>query len=390
MAPDILVTYLASYLLRIQTFLAYCVFISLYLRRVANTTAPGSVARVAFSAPIVLSNFAAPALFSRDTEICTALAVCFLLSWLGNFKVIGLCLNRGSLTETLDPVQFATVLCMPITPQTVMQNPLASAVGMVKTGVNRIPRVASNARLADDGGTAGQLVLGFLIKGVILGVVVFLLGRFELPVELRNFLYILGMYAFLSLLMDGPASLATSMVGLRIAPHFDQPYLSSSIADFWSRRWNLTAGNALRFLVYDPIMEGRLVKDGDVSGRRSHSRRQLGVAVSFVVSGMVHELILRWSAGAGVHGVEWRWFLFFSLQGPLLAAESELKKWAKGRKIELPRPVAIVLTCGFLLLLGDTLFFYPAVHSGLADRVVGSLSHTYKDLYQSVTGHIQL
>ena len=57
------------------------------------------------------------------------------------------------------------------------------------------------------------------------------------------------MYAFLSLLMDGPASLATSMVGLRIAPHFDQPYLSSSITDFWSRRWNLTAGNALRFLV---------------------------------------------------------------------------------------------------------------------------------------------
>ena len=35
------------------------------------------------------------------------------------------------------------------------------------------------------------------------------------------------------------------------------------------------------------------MKDGDVSGRRSHSRRQLGVAASFVVSGMVHELILR-------------------------------------------------------------------------------------------------
>ncbi len=91
-----------------------------------------------------------------------------------------------------------------------------------------------------------------------------------------------------------------------------------------------------------------------------------------------------------MRGVEWRWFLFFSLQGPLLAAESELKKWAKGRKIELPRPVAIVLTCSFLLLLGDILFFYPAVHSGLADRVVGSLSQTYKDLYQRVPGHREL
>ena len=89
MVLDVLVTYLASYLLRIQIFLAYCVFISLYLRRVAKNTAPGSLARAALSAPIVLSNFAVPALFSRETEICTALAVCFLLSWLGNFKVRG-------------------------------------------------------------------------------------------------------------------------------------------------------------------------------------------------------------------------------------------------------------------------------------------------------------
>ena len=88
--------------------------------------------------------------------------------------------------------------------------------------------------------------------------------------------------------------------------------------------------------------------------------------------------------------MEWRWFLFFSMQGPLLAAESELKKWAKGRKIELPRPVAIVLTCSFLLLLGDYLFFYPAVHSGLADRVVGSLSQTYKGLYRRVARHTEL
>ena len=89
MILDTLVTYLASYLLRIQIFFAYCVFISLYIRHVARSTAPGSVARAALSAPVVLSNLAVPALFSRDTEICTALAVCFLLSWLGNFKVRG-------------------------------------------------------------------------------------------------------------------------------------------------------------------------------------------------------------------------------------------------------------------------------------------------------------
>ena len=32
-----------------------------------------------------------------------------------------------------------------------------------------------------------------------------------------------GLYCFLGLLMDGPATLASALIGLRIAPHFDQP-----------------------------------------------------------------------------------------------------------------------------------------------------------------------
>ena len=56
--------------------------------------------------------------------------------------------------------------------------------------------------------------------------------------------------------MDGPATLATSLIGLRISPHFDEPYLSHSVAAFWGRRWNITASNTLRFLFYDTICEG--------------------------------------------------------------------------------------------------------------------------------------
>ena len=32
-----------------------------------------------------------------------------------------------------------------------------------------------------------------------------------------------GLYCFLGLLMDGPATVASALIGLRIAPHFDQP-----------------------------------------------------------------------------------------------------------------------------------------------------------------------
>lgn len=40
----------------------------------------------------------------------------------------------------------------------------------------------------------------------------------------------MGLYCFLGLLMDGPATLASSAIGLAIAPHFDEPYKSSSVS----------------------------------------------------------------------------------------------------------------------------------------------------------------
>ena len=47
--------------------------------------------------------------------------------------------------------------------------------------------------------------------------------------------------------------------------------------------------------IYDPIMEQCLVKERGANGRRTQLGRQMGVAASFVVSGIVHELILRWA-----------------------------------------------------------------------------------------------
>lgn len=58
--------------------------------------------------------------------------------------------------------------------------------------------------------------------------------------------------------MDGPASLLTSLIGLEIAPHFNRPYYSDSIASFWGKRWNLTVSNCLRAPVFDTISEGEL------------------------------------------------------------------------------------------------------------------------------------
>ena len=112
----------------------------------------------------------------------------------------------------------------------------------------------------------------------------------------------IGLYAILSFAMDGPAAAASALIGkhrcgpqhcavpawltrllnsskgcadspcppashqpapccllpagMQVSPHFDSPWSSTSLADFWSRRWDLAAGNTLRKLVYEPVLEG--------------------------------------------------------------------------------------------------------------------------------------
>lgn len=45
-----------------------------------------------------------------------------------------------------------------------------------------------------------------------------------------------------------------------LQPPFRQPYLSTSLSDFWGRRWNRPQSQLLRILVFEPVREGRLVR----------------------------------------------------------------------------------------------------------------------------------
>lgn len=50
-----------------------------------------------------------------------------------------------------------------------------------------------------------------------------------------------------------------------------------------------TAGNTLRFFIYDPVYEGRLIRDPSHAPALNRRRRSLGVAAAFIVSGLMHE-----------------------------------------------------------------------------------------------------
>ncbi len=63
----------------------------------------------------------------------------------------------------------------------------------------------------------------------------YVLAAFELPRLLRDYMYGLALYGFVTFIMDGPAALLIALLDMRVAPPFDKPWMSTSLADFWGR-----------------------------------------------------------------------------------------------------------------------------------------------------------
>ena len=191
------------------------------------------------------------------------------------------------------------------------------------------PRGASKGRLSEDAGSLNAMLAAWLAKNAGIAFLVWLLQH-PLPGLLESFVYGrrsarsafaskersaraaaeptrasgvlplpcsappgLVLYALLSLIMDGPAALVIGATGLRVSPHFDRPWRSTSVASFWSKRWDLAAGNTLRQLVYDSVVDGSLMAPpaGVPQARPTALRQLVGSLASFAASGLFHEFI---------------------------------------------------------------------------------------------------
>ena len=188
-----------------------------------------------------------------------------------------------------------------------------------------------------------------------------------------------------------------ALLGLRVGRHFRAPYLSASPADFWSRRWNRNTADTLRFLVYDPLIEGRLVAappaeavarrtrsgavhaaaNHDVNGaaksaptaRPSDARRAAAACAAFFASGLLHEAFILHLRGR----VSGYWLAFFAAQGPLLVIEQRARRWMHRAHVRVPRPVAVLSTLVGLLLFADALFFPDILKMGIPQRVIHNI-----------------
>lgn len=165
-------------------------------------------------------------------------------------------------------------------------------------------------------------------------------------------LYTLHMYTGIELSLALVSSIARRLLRVELEAPFDEPYLSTSLQDFWGRRWNIMVTRVLHPTVYDPVVKA----SSRVVGRKWAPLP--AVLATFAVSGAMHELIFYYIKREKPTWERWEpcWdsMCFFLLHGVCLALEIALKKTKP--KWRLPKAVSCLLTMAFVLYTGLCLF----------------------------------
>lgn len=113
------------------------------------------------------------------------------------------------------------------------------------------------------------------------------------------------------------AALMWQSIGVKAEPIMSAPLSSTSLGEFWGKRWNLGFRQFAHELIFRPLY-------------RSVGTGTAGFLV-FVVSGIIHDLVISLPAGGG-YGLP---TIYFALQGTGVAVErSRLgKRFGLGRGI---------------------------------------------------------
>lgn len=176
-------------------------------------------------------------------------------------------------------------------------------------------------------------------------------------------LLVLGLYSihtYLSIdLILGLTSLLSFPIlvrkKIRFEPQFSAPYLSTSLQDFWGRRWNLMVTRLLHPTVYVPV--------------KAYFGHYAGSVSAFVVSGVMHEVMFYYITSMRPTGEV---MCFFVLHGVCTAVEIGVKT-VLGRQRgwrPLPRVVAAPMTVMFVFATAQWLFFPPLLRGNVEERVI--------------------
>ncbi|KAK9942665.1 hypothetical protein M0R45_008318 [Rubus argutus] len=204
-------------------------------------------------------------------------------------------------------------------------------------------------------------------KALLLGVVI--RAREDYRQDLHPYVFtalsLCHLYLALEIGFALSVALPQALFGFELEPHFNEPYLATSLQDFWGRRWNLVITNTLRPLVYHPIRRISTDKGGATCGATVTARPPgspiLPVIAVFVISGLMHELFFYYVTRARPTG---EMMCFFVLQGVCLAIELVVKKAAADHKVRFHPLVSGPLTMVFFIVTTNWLFFPHVIRTG--------------------------
>ncbi|KAK6149682.1 hypothetical protein DH2020_017207 [Rehmannia glutinosa] len=280
----------------------------------------------------------------------------FFLAWLANFKILMFAFDNGPLSApSISLSRFIAIACLPIKLQNSKENEknISSAKGH-------------------------NSILNYAIKALLFALILKIYD-YDDYIHPRVILVIhcFHIYICLEIILAIAAAMARGLLGAELEPQFNEPYLSTSLQDFWGRRWNLMVTRILRPTVYLPVLNW----SSGIVGRKWATMP--AVMSTFVVSGLVHELIFYY---LGRVKPTWEVTWFFLLHGACLMAEIVVKKEVNGR-CRLPRIVGTMLTVGFVMVTGFWLFFPPflrceADKRGLAE--IAAVGAFVKDLVRAL------
>lgn len=294
---------------------------------VAGKIAPPGKVRSLLIMPVVALFLLLP-LPLRLTSVPLGGLTGLFISWVGSFKLALFALGKGPLATDIPNITFSQFLA-----------------------VGSLPIIISKKSSVMEYLSTSTMDRIFVFKAVSFALV-YKMFRFESQLHpiVTFLMYGYQIYLTLEFIAFGIRAVAEPLLGLDLDLPFIEPIISTSVQNFWGRRWNLAVGGILRTSVYDPL---KTVMSPYV-GRR-HAQR-LGVLATFGTSALMHEIIFYYLSRKQP---TWDMTWFFLLHGIVVVVETDMKRLV-GKKWQLPWMVSVLLTLSFMSS-SSLIVIYPKI-----------------------------
>ncbi|KAI3851030.1 hypothetical protein MKX03_014455 [Papaver bracteatum] len=346
----------------------YAILSLVYCYYVVSKLIPKGILRLIFLLPVFYLFTILPLSLN---SLHLGVSSVFFLTWVGNFKLFLFSFNLGPLCAPCAVAHPPDRVCSSPSSSTDPSKSILLFLCLAFLPIRIKPNTSTTLPKTKEYYPYKEIGLQVLILTVLIRIY-----------DHREFLHpnVILVFYYLHIYIGAEIALAISgalgriILGQELEPPFDKPYLSSSLQQFWGRRWNLMVTGILRSTVYDPVCRFFT----PVSGKTW--AQLLGVFLAFVVSGVVHEAVFYYLTRA--HPT-WEVTWFFVLHGICTIIEVVIKKWlntSRSSRWVLNRWVSRIMTVGFVIVTGIWLFTPQLIRNGVDTKVL----HEYRNFGEYV------